>query len=81
MLVSPSVEKFLGGRAEELRGRRVSEIFPAGHPLRGALRIEGDQIESVEGAEVTLERGAGQLANRRQRAGDPRARQAHGNAL
>jgi PAS domain S-box-containing protein len=61
VLVSPSVEKFLGGRAEDLRGRRVSEIFAAGHPLRAALRIEGDHIESVEGAEVTLERGAGQL--------------------
>ncbi len=55
------MEKFLGGRAEDLRGRRVSEIFAAGHPLRAALRIEGDHIESVEGAEVTLERGAGQL--------------------
>ena len=28
VLVSPSVEKFLGGRADELRGKRVSEIFP-----------------------------------------------------
>ncbi len=27
VLVSPSVEKFLGGRAADLRGRRVSEIF------------------------------------------------------
>ena len=61
VLVSPSVEKFLGGRAEDLRGRRVSEIFGVRHPLRGALRIEGDQIESVEGAEVTLEHGGGPL--------------------
>jgi PAS domain S-box-containing protein len=55
VLVSPSVEKFLGGRAEDLRGRRVSEIFAPRHPLRAALRIEGDHIESVEGAEVTLD--------------------------
>ncbi|MGD0965108.1 MAG: ATP-binding protein [Candidatus Acidiferrales bacterium] len=61
VLVSPSVEKFLGGHAEDLRGRRVSEIFALRHPLHAALRIEGDHIESVEGTEVTLERGAGQL--------------------
>ena len=59
VLVSPSVEKFLGGRPDDLRGRRVSEIFPARHPLRGALRIEGDSIEPVEGTEVTLEGSAG----------------------
>ena len=27
VLVSPSVEKFLGGRADELRGRRVARFF------------------------------------------------------
>jgi PAS domain S-box-containing protein len=55
VLVSPSTEKFVGGRADELRGRRVAEIFPARHPLRGVLRIEGDQIEPTEGKEVTLD--------------------------
>ena len=54
VLVSPSTERFLGGRADELRGRRVAEIFPATHPLRGVLQIEGDQIEPAEGKEVTL---------------------------
>jgi PAS domain S-box-containing protein len=54
VLVSPSVEKFLGGRPEELRGRRASEIFPPGHPIRNALRIEGNEIQPIEGAEVTL---------------------------
>jgi PAS domain S-box-containing protein len=54
VLVSPSVEKFLGGRPEELRGRTASEIFPAGHPVRNALRIEGNEIQPIEGAEVTL---------------------------
>jgi signal transduction histidine kinase len=57
VLVSPSIEKFLDVPPDELRGRRVSEIFPARHPLRGILRIEGDQIESVEGAEVSLGEG------------------------
>jgi PAS domain S-box-containing protein len=59
VLVSPSVEKFLGGRSEELRGRRISEIFPAGHPLRAAFRIEGNDIEAVEGREVKIERSNG----------------------
>ena len=59
VLVSPSVEKFLGGRAAELRGRRVSEIFPAGHAIRNVLRIKEDEIEPVEGAELTYEAGPG----------------------
>ena len=57
VLVSPSIEKFLDAPPDELRGRRVSEIFPARHPLRGILRVDGDQIESVEGAEVSLGEG------------------------
>ena len=59
VLVSPSVEKFLGGRAAELRGRRVSEIFPADHAIRSVLRIKEDEIEPVEGAELTYEAGPG----------------------
>ena len=59
VLVSPSVEKFLGGRAAELRGRRVSEIFPPGHAIRSVLRIKEDEIEPVEGAELTYEAGPG----------------------
>jgi len=55
VLVSPSVEKFLGTRVEELRGLRVSEIFPPRHALRNALNIDGDQIEPAEGKEATLE--------------------------
>ena len=54
VLVSPSVEKFLGERPEELRGRRVSEIFPEGHPMRSALQIEGNEIQPIENAEITL---------------------------
>jgi PAS domain S-box-containing protein len=54
VLVSPSVEKFIGGQASDLRGRRASEIFPANHPMREALRLEGEEIEPVERTEVTL---------------------------
>ena len=59
VLVSPSVEKFLGGRAAELRGRRVSEIFPVDHAIRNVLRIKEDEIEPVEGVELTYEAGPG----------------------
>jgi PAS domain S-box-containing protein len=59
VLVSPSVEKFLGGRAADLRGRRVSEIFPAGHSIRNVLRIKEDEIEPLEGAELMYEAGPG----------------------
>lgn len=59
VLVSPSVEKFLGGRAADLRGRRVSEIFPAGHSIRNVLRIKEDEIEPVEGVELMYEAGPG----------------------
>jgi PAS domain S-box-containing protein len=55
VLVSPSVEKFLGDRPQDLRGRRLSEIFPKGHPIRVALGIEGDQVDSIENAEITLQ--------------------------
>jgi len=59
VLVSPSIERFLGVRASDLRGRRVAEIFPVRHPIRSVLRIDGDQIEPVEGKQVTLEGSAG----------------------
>src|SRR5580693_4209575 len=55
VLVSPSVEKFLGIPPEELRGRRASEIFPLGHPMRETLGIRGDHIGHVENAEVTMQ--------------------------
>jgi len=55
VLVSPSVEKFLGRPPDDLRGRGVSEIFPARHPLRGVLQIQGEEIAPVEGRELTLE--------------------------
>jgi len=54
VLVSPSMQRFLGGRPEELRGRGAGEIFPPGHPVRAVLRMEGNEIQPIEGAEVTL---------------------------
>ena len=64
VLVSPSVENFLTRPPEDLRGCRVSEIFPPGHPIHHALGVEGDEIIPVEGAEVMLE-----VANGPQRVG------------
>jgi signal transduction histidine kinase len=55
VLVSPSVENFLTRRPEDLRGCRVSEIFPPGHPIRQALGVKEDEIIPVESAEVMLE--------------------------
>jgi len=55
VLVSPSVENFLGGCASDLRGRSVGEIFPPGHPVHEALHFSGDEIEPVDGKEVVLE--------------------------
>ncbi|HEX4076676.1 MAG TPA: ATP-binding protein [Candidatus Acidoferrales bacterium] len=59
VLVSPSVEKFLDRSPEDLRGRRVSEIFPARHPLRRVLQIQGDEIAPAEGKELTVDRKDG----------------------
>jgi signal transduction histidine kinase len=59
VLVSPSVEKFLGVPLDELRGSKVSEIFPPGNPLREILGVRGDQIEPLENAEIALEGPSG----------------------
>jgi PAS domain S-box-containing protein len=55
VLVSPSVEMFLGGRPGELRGQHFSEIFPASHPIWSVLKSSGDEIEPAEGKEMMLE--------------------------
>jgi PAS domain S-box-containing protein len=47
VMVSPAAEKFLGAPASEFLGRRVTEIFPAGHPLNEALRLEGDELHEI----------------------------------
>ncbi len=58
VLVSPSVEKFLGARPQELLGRRVSEVFPSWHPLRQVLRGQGEELEALASAEADLDGGA-----------------------
>jgi PAS domain S-box-containing protein len=60
VLVSPAVEQFLGTPPEDLRGRLVSEIFPSRHPWREFLRVDGEQIASMEGKDVTLKAGSAQ---------------------
>jgi len=47
VMVSPAAEKFLSAPASNFLGRRVTEIFPEGHPLFDALRLEGDQLKEV----------------------------------
>ena len=54
VMVSPAAEKFLGAPAGQFLGRRVSEIFPDGHPLREVLHIESDQLSEVA-AEADVE--------------------------
>jgi PAS domain S-box-containing protein len=58
VMISPAAEKFLGAPAGQLLGRRVTEIFPPGHPLREALRIESDELSEVA-AEADLETSEG----------------------
>lgn len=47
VMVSPAAEKFLGAPASYFLGRRVTEIFPVGHPLHDALRLEGDELSEI----------------------------------
>jgi PAS domain S-box-containing protein len=54
VMVSPAAEKFLGAPASEFLGRRVTDIFPPGHPLRDALHIDGDELSEIT-AEADLE--------------------------
>jgi PAS domain S-box-containing protein len=59
VMVSPAAEKFLGAPAGQFLGRRVTEIFPVGHPLRDALHIEGDELREVA-AEIELKTTEGE---------------------
>lgn len=47
VMVSPAAEKYLGAPASQFLGRRVTEIFPSGHPLRQALHLEGDALRET----------------------------------
>jgi signal transduction histidine kinase len=54
VMVSPAAEKFLGAPSIHFLGRRVTEIFPLGHPLREALHLNGDVLSEVA-AETELQ--------------------------
>lgn len=47
VMISPAAEKFLGAPAVHFLGRRVTEIFPPGHPLSEALHLEGDVLSEI----------------------------------
>ncbi len=59
VMVSPAAEKFLGAPSGHFLGKRITDIFPAGHPLRQALHLEGDQLRetAAETELVTQEDG------------------------
>jgi PAS domain S-box-containing protein len=59
VMVSPAAEKFLGAPAGQFLGRRVTEIFPIGHPLREALHLEGDELRE-RAAEIELKTSEGE---------------------
>jgi PAS domain S-box-containing protein len=54
VMISPAAEKFLGAPAGHFLGRRVHDIFPAGHPLHAVLQIQGDELSEMA-AETDLE--------------------------
>lgn len=58
VMVSPAAEKFLGAPAQHFLGKRVTDIFPVGHPLRQALHLEGDEL-SETAAETELQTSQG----------------------
>lgn len=58
VMVSPAAEKFLGAPAGQFLGRRVTEIFPTGHPLRDVLHVEGDELSEIA-AETELQTSEG----------------------
>jgi PAS domain S-box-containing protein len=61
VLVSPSVQNFLGESPDEIRGKKVSEIFLPQHSIREALNISGEEIETVDGKETLLHTPSGTL--------------------
>lgn len=54
VMVSPAAEKLLCAPASNFLGRRVTDIFPPGHPLYEALRLESDEFHEVA-SETELE--------------------------
>src|SRR5215467_14409592 len=60
VMISPAAEKFLGAPTGHFLGRRVTEIFPPGHPLHEALHIEGDELSEVA-AETDMQTSEGTM--------------------
>jgi len=58
VMISPAAEKFLGAPAADFLGRRVTDIFPPGHPLFEALHLHGDQLTEVA-SETEVDTAAG----------------------
>ena len=58
VMVSPAAEKFLGAPASDFLGRRVTDIFPPGHPLFEALHLDGDHLTEVA-SETEVDTAAG----------------------
>jgi PAS domain S-box-containing protein len=65
LLATPTVEKFIGRKPEELVGRSAAQVFPPGEPLGQALGLADGRLRPVEGVEVSLE---GETQPRRVRA-------------
>ncbi len=59
VMVSPAAEKFLGAPSSNFLGKRVTDIFPTGHPLHAALHLEGDELREIA-SETELETENGQ---------------------
>jgi signal transduction histidine kinase len=53
-----AAEKILGAPAGQFLGRRLTDIFPVGHPLREALNVNGEELSEVA-AETELKTAEG----------------------
>jgi PAS domain S-box-containing protein len=47
VMVSPAAEKFLGAPSSHFLGRKITDIFPPGHPLYDALHLEEDKLSEI----------------------------------
>jgi len=47
VMVSPAAEKFLGAPASHFLGKKVTDIFPPGHPMFEALHLEGGELQDI----------------------------------
>src|SRR5260370_27443994 len=57
-MTRPAAQKLRGAPAGHLLGRRVTEIFPPGHPLHEALHVQTDELSEVA-AETELQTSEG----------------------